>query len=158
MKKINFTKRLAYLGCTLFLAMFGLNSLSAQAPAGQTEITVRAIGNGGTFTNENGWELVDITTGTELACRAAGSSYPQSFAGTDSEVLNVVDGNMLELRVYDTFGDGWDGGNMNMEIEVTEDGSAGGCTTFPAGFFAVASYNPTGTDGTANLCANMSCM
>ncbi|MFT6359190.1 MAG: subtilisin-like proprotein convertase family protein, partial [Saprospiraceae bacterium] len=134
--------------------MFGLNSLSAQAPAGQTEITVRAIGNGGTFTNENGWELVDITTGTELACRAAGSSYPQSFAGTDSEVLNVVDGNMLELRVYDTFGDGWDGGNMNMEIEVTEDGSAGGCTTFPAGFFAVASYNPTGTDGTANLCAN----
>lgn len=93
----------------------------AQCPAGQTEITLEI--NAPNFGGEVGWELVDATTGMVIACQPAGTYATGSV--TIEGPFCVIDGNTIVFTGYDSFGDDWNGGFVN--ITITEDGSVNGC-------------------------------
>jgi len=95
----------------------------AQCPAGQTEITLEIVTVG--FGAEVGWELVDATTGTVIACQPSGT-YASNTTTLEGPYC-VMDGNTLVFTGYDSFGDDWNGGFFN--VIVTEDGSVNGCGT-----------------------------
>jgi len=96
--------------------------VSGQCPAGQTEITIEIFHP--SFGNEVGWELVDQTTGTVIACQPTGT-YATSPTPTIEGPYCVTDGNTLVFTGYDSFGDDWNGGFFN--VIITEDGSVNGC-------------------------------
>jgi len=95
---------------------------SAQCPVGQTEISIEIFHP--SFGNEVGWELVDQTTGTVIACQPTGT-YTTSPTPTLEGPYCVTDGNTLVFTGYDSFGDDWNGGYFN--VIVTEDGSVNEC-------------------------------
>jgi len=104
----------------LFSLFLGYN-ISAQCPAGQTEITIEI--NAAAFPTEIGWELVDQTANVVIACQPQGTYL---VAGTVTEgPFCVTDGNALVFTGYDSFGDDWNGGSFN--VIITEDGSVNGC-------------------------------
>lgn len=118
-KKTNMKNILAIICATL--VMFSAYDLSAQCPAGQTEISIEVITAG--FPGEVGWELIDQTAGTVIACAPAGT---YGAAGTVVEgPFCVTDGNTIAFQGNDSFGDGWNGGSFN--VIITEDGSVNGC-------------------------------
>ncbi len=106
---------------TICCLLFGIY-VNAQCPAGQTEITLEIFHT--SFGNEVGWELVNQTTGTVIACQPAGT-YATSATPTLEGPFCVTDGNTLVFTGYDSFGDDWNGGFFN--VIVTEDGSVNGC-------------------------------
>ncbi len=107
---------------TLFL-LVGLSFAGyGQCPAGQTEITIEIYPI--SFGSEVGWELVDITANTVVACRPSGT-YVTGPGPVVEGPFCVTDGNTLEFTGYDSFGDDWNGGYFN--VIITEDGSVNGC-------------------------------
>lgn len=104
----------------LVCLFFGLRA-NAQCPAGQTEITIEIVTVG--FGNEVGWELVDQTTGAIVACQPSGT-YASNATVVEGPFC-VTDGNTLVFTGYDSFGDDWNGGFIN--VTITEDGSVNGC-------------------------------
>jgi len=117
MKETNFTKILCL--CLMFFGVLGTQKMMAQCPVGQTQVCVTTIA--GAFDTENGWELVDVTANTVLACESSG---PGVVAGMT--MVCATDGNVLELHTYDDFGDTWNGAEI--EVATCEDGSVNGCT------------------------------
>ncbi len=115
MKKIFnlFTKQVAF----AFAFMLSVGMLSAQCPAGQTNVDITYATGG--FNGENGWSLYDKTTGTELACDAMNPS-----AGVTS--VCVTDNNNICLVTFETFGDGWCA-PAAITIAVNEDASVNAC-------------------------------
>jgi hypothetical protein len=109
MKKIKITQFL----CLAFLTLFGFQAI-AQCPSGETEVTVTYTS--GSFDTENAWSLYDATAGVELAC------YQTSQNGATSTTACVTQGNDIELRTFESFGDGWNGSTI--AVATTEDGSA----------------------------------
>jgi len=89
--------------------------------AGQTEISIEIVT--AAFGGEVGWELVDATTGTVIACQPSGTYG--SNATTIEGPYCITDGNTLVFTGYDSFGDDWNGGFFN--VIVTEDGSVNEC-------------------------------
>lgn len=104
--------------CLVFLLM--VTVASAQCPAGETKVDVTYTV--GAFNGENGWALWDATAGVELLCQPTGGAGP---AGGTSSVC-VTDNNTIELRGFETFGDGWCA-PANIVVEVNETGAANGC-------------------------------
>ncbi len=107
---------------TLFFCVLSSFYAAAQCPAGQTEITLEIFHP--SFGVEVGWELVDQTTGTVIACQPSGT-YASSPTPTIEGPYCVTDGNTIVFTGYDSFGDDWNGGFFNLII--TEDGSVNGC-------------------------------
>ena len=123
MKKIYhlFTQRIA-----LVLAMmFTVGMLSAQCPAGQTNVDVDYTAGG--FNGENGWALFDATAGVVLACASTGGAGP----ATGVTSVCVTDGNTIQLATFETFGDGWCP-PAEIDVLVNETGAANACAA-PAG-------------------------
>ena len=106
---------------TILVCLLGSFYVGAQCPAGQTEITLEI--NAPSFGGEVGWELVDATTGMVIACQPAGT-YATGDVVTEGPFC-VTDGNTIIFTGYDSFGDDWNGGFVN--ITITEDGSTNGC-------------------------------
>ena len=109
---------------SLIFCLFLGSYVYAQCPVGQTEITLEIIHT--SFGVEVGWELVDQTTGTIIACQPAGT-YATSAIPTTEGPFCVTNGNTIVFTGYDSFGDDWNGGFVN--ITITEDGSTNGCTS-----------------------------
>lgn len=117
---------------------------TAQCPPGQTNVEVTYTAGG--FNFENGWALWDATTGTELLCAPTGGLGPA--AGTQS--VCVTDNNAIELRGFETFGDGWCP-PANIVVAVNETGAANGCANpngGPAGVAQVIYDGDSGASGT----------
>ena len=114
MKKTNFTKILSWAFCMLGMMLGG--NVFAQAPAGQTQVTISF--GAGSFANEISWELVNTVSNTVTECQAIGT-----FTGA-TVVTNCIDEEDYEFKAFDSFGDSWNG--WTFTIEVTEDGSANG--------------------------------
>ncbi len=108
---------------TLLLILTISISAQAQCPNGQTEIIVEI--NAVSFGSEMGWELVDATSNTVIACQPSGT-YSTGTVVQEGPFC-VPNGNTIELVGYDNFGDDWNGGYFN--IIITEDGSVNGCGT-----------------------------
>lgn len=143
MKKTNFTKILTWACCMLGLMLGG--NVMAQAPAGETEITISFAA--GAFANEIGWELVHVPSNTEVECVATGT-----FTGA-TVVTNCVDDEPYEFRAFDSFGDTWNG--WTFTIEVTENGSANGCANPQTGLlFYDGVEAPDPGPATPNTCGN----
>ena len=112
MKKIKITQYL----CLAFMTLMSFQAM-AQCPVGETNVTVTYTS--GIFDNENAWSLWDATAGVELAC------YATNQTGSDSQTACVTQGNDIELRAFESFGDGWD--NASIEVATSDDGSNNGC-------------------------------
>lgn len=104
----------------LVVMMLVVTVASAQCPVGQTKVDVTYTTGG--FNGENGWSLYDVTAGVELLCEDTGGSGPP--AGTQS--VCVTDNNTIELRGFETFGDGWCP-PANIVVAVNETGAVSGC-------------------------------
>jgi len=113
-------KHLILFMSALLFSLYGFS----QCPAGQTEITIEIFPI--SFGGEVGWELVDQTTGTVIACQPAGT-YSTGPGPVVEGPFCVTDGNTIVFTGYDSFGDDWNGGFFNLTI--TEDGSTNGCST-----------------------------
>jgi len=113
--------------CALALA---LTSLSLKA---QVNITMNWTT--GAFAAEPGWEVIRVATNTTVFCEATAGAAP--FAG--ATILNLAPG-VYEVRGFDSFGDGWNGGLLTF--------SQGALTLFSsagppnAGFFPGANACP----------------
>ena len=92
----------------------------AQCPVGQTEVSITMSGE--TFTGENAWLLYDATAGSAVACV---NSNPNEWVNNQTVTACVNDGNTIELYGYESFGDGWNGGQL--DVWTTESGAANGC-------------------------------
>ncbi|MEZ4931397.1 MAG: hypothetical protein R2788_04600 [Saprospiraceae bacterium] len=68
--------------------------------------------NTGAFLNETGWEIVNVGTNVVYDCEDAGLA-PNAVPGTIT-LPGLPDGN-YEVRAFDSFGDGWNGGSMTVE-------------------------------------------
>jgi len=106
---------------TIACSLISLYAL-AQCPAGQTEITIEIYPI--SFGGEIGWELVNQTTGTVIACQPSGT-YATGPGPVIEGPFCVTDGDNITFTGYDTFGDDWNGGFFN--VIITEDGSVNGC-------------------------------
>lgn len=97
-----------------FFLLLGLGqvSLSAQCSDGQTNVSI-AMDNE-EFPGDNGWELWDATDGVRVACS-------DNWINGASVEACVTNGNEYELYGYDSFGDGWNGGTL--EVVTSENGS-----------------------------------
>lgn len=98
-----------------------MQSLHAQCPAGQTEISIEI--NAISFGTEISWELVNTTTGNVEASQPCGTYATGDVVLEGPFCVNNADSYVL--IGYDTFGDDWNGGFFNLII--TEDGSINGC-------------------------------
>src|SRR5690606_17259559 len=112
MKKIKITKLL----CVVMAVFLGYHA-NAQCPVGSTEVTVTYTT--GTFDTENAWSLWDATSGTELLC------YATNQSGASTQTTCVTHDNNIELRTWESFGDGWNGSTIT--VATTEDGTVNGC-------------------------------
>ncbi len=112
MKKIKITQLL----CLVMFTLYGFQAI-AQCPTGETNVTVTYTS--GIFDEENAWSLYDATAGVELAC------YATSQTGANSQSACVTQGNDIELRTFESFGDGWD--NASIDVSTSDDGSSNGC-------------------------------
>jgi len=103
---------------TITFALIGLvinQSLYAQCPAGETEVTIQFT-DAGTFPGEIQWDYIAGGIISGLG----------PFLVTDVVTVCVADGNLLIIGC-DTFGDGWNGAEYI--VTITEDGSVNGCGT-----------------------------
>ena len=105
MKKANFTFK--YVFGALMFVLLGTSSVFSQV----TEL--RWVGGG--FLNESGWEVLNTTTGTIIDCEAGGTA-PNAPA---TKTIALSDGDTYEIYGYDSFGDGWNGGQMEVVDFVT---------------------------------------
>jgi hypothetical protein len=98
------------------LTLFGFQA-NAQCPNGETNVTVTYTS--GIFDQENAWSLYDVDAGVELVC------YATNQTGANTQSACVTQGNNIELRAFESFGDGWD--NASITVATNDDGSANGC-------------------------------
>ncbi len=120
-----YTKRLFALILMLFLFYCNSPNLLAQCGAGETEITITVTPTGTSFPGEIGWELLD-NTGTSVAGPTCGDYDCDPFApiaaGCEdcndpvSESICISTGTQYTFNAYDSFGDGWDGAFVDLEI------------------------------------------
>ena len=97
-----------------YLLVLAIAMFSVQVGMSQTTVTVDYTTGG--FNGENGWKLVDVTAGTEIAC----FNNPPGVANT----YTITDGNEFELQGYETFGDGWcPPANINLSLNLPGGGS-----------------------------------
>lgn len=97
MKKTIYSLRI--LLSTLFVAIFGM-VLSAQ-------VDVQMTWTPGAFAGEPGWEVINTNTNAVVFCEAAGGTVPASAT------LSLDTGVPYEVRGFDSYGDGWNGGNLS---------------------------------------------
>ena len=124
MKKTNFTL-IKYLFLSIGM-MFGLQTATAQCGVCEVEVSVTMSGE--TFAGENSWVLWDATAGASLAC--VNSNTFNGFGGVswvNGSTLTACApvGNSMEVHVYESFGDGWQGGTLT--VAFSEDGSVNNC-------------------------------
>jgi subtilisin-like proprotein convertase family protein len=116
--------------CLVAMVIFSsaTTSLNAQCMDGTTEVTVTMTNE--TFAGENSWILWDATAGMTIAGvnsapGAAGATACANTTATGGWINNqsvtacAIDGNVIELYTYESFGDGWQNGNLL--VETTED-------------------------------------
>ena len=123
-----------YFSILLILIAFPL-ALSAQCPAGETEITLDFNGSGA-FPSEVSFDLSDGTTiYASIDCGL--------FVGdgtSDDITVCVPDNTTLTLSSYDDYGDGWNGELLT--ILISEDGTTNGCAV-QTGCVVLSEYGPT---------------
>src|SRR6056297_445953 len=97
-----------------FLAMLSVSAVTGQVVT-CTTTGVSVTINTGTdpFAGEVGWELFNVTTGEVVAYESTG--FP---LGTNQSVTFNAPGGNYELYGYDTFGDNWNG----FDIEIVSNG------------------------------------
>jgi hypothetical protein len=105
MKKKRFTLQSMLMGCMVLL--LGAGTLSAQ-------VNIERNWTAGTFDTEIGWEIINVTTQDVVDCIAP----PNAFGTPATTVLNVPAGT-YELRVWDDFGDGWNGAAISITQGAT---------------------------------------
>ena len=110
-----FTKCLG-LFCLAVLCCFSLQNAAAQCGAGETEITI--IINSGGSANEIGWELYDGSMTPVVSGACGAYSGMNNTDAVDTQTLCLNDGETYTFNAYDTFGDGWNGG----DAEILADG------------------------------------
>ncbi len=86
--------------------------LLGQCPDGETNITI--LMDNEAFPSENSWELWDATAGEQVVC------FDNWTNGTSVDVC-ITNGNTYELYGYESFGDGWNSGTL--EVITSEDAS-----------------------------------
>ena len=86
--------------------------LLGQCPDGETNITI--LMDNEIFPSENGWELWDATAGVQVVCNS-------SWTNGASVEACIINGNTYELYGYESFGDGWNSGTL--EVITSEDAS-----------------------------------
>jgi len=134
MKKIYSLIQFSLLAMVIFSS--AATNLNAQCADGTTEVSVTMSNE--TFDGENSWLLWDATAGMALAgvnsnatSMPAGGTPAVPCANTtpsggwvDGQTVSacVTDGNVIELYTYESFGDGWQNGNLL--VETTEDATA----------------------------------
>jgi len=123
----------------LVLVFGAIQTISAQCPAGQTQVCVEY--GSGSFNGENSWLLWDATAGTDIACDDA-PSVPGTYTAC------ATNGNTLELYAFETFGDNWNGATLSLSI--CENGSANGCDAQSSLLYG-PDGNPGGADGNGSL-------
>ncbi len=130
MKKIyNFLTKLT--ACTVLL--LSVQVMYGQCPVGQTEVSVTMSGE--IFTGENDWLLWDATAGSSVRCQT-------TWTNNLTVTACATDGNTIELYGYETFGDGWNGGTL--DVAITEDGSVNGCLMQNTPVFSGGAVSGTG--------------
>lgn len=97
----------------LCLIMGSSDFLIAQCPAGQIELTVSYDPNN--FPEDNGWILWDTDANAEVDCYASGNASSSTYSANHC----VVEGTNLELRAWDSFGDGWDNASISIDCGLT---------------------------------------
>jgi len=119
MKKMNFTFKSILVGF-MFLTL-GLITASAQ-------VTITRTWAAGAFAGEPGWEIINTATNVVYECDQSGQVTPNNVVN-----LNVPPGT-YEVRGFDSYGDGWNGGVLTItQGPVTLFSSSG-----PPGF----TFNP----------------
>ena len=131
MKKIKITQIL----CLAFMTLMSFQAM-AQCPVGETNVTVTY--QSGIFDNENAWSLWDATAGVELAC------YASNDLGNSTQSACVTQGNDIELRAFESFGDNWNGATV--AVATSDDGSENGCDPDMETLYG-PNGNPGGADG-----------
>ena len=116
-----------------------------QCPAGETNVDVCYTAGG--FNAENGWLLWNATTG---AVQLDGGNDPAEGTMTTC----VTDGDVIELYVFETFGDGWCLPAC-IDVKTNESGLVNGCaaqnealiTTCPQNNICLLYTSPSPRDG-----------
>ena len=124
MKKL--TKQL-FVGFSFLFAMLLTNFVVAQQ-----SITLEWSPGG--FVGEVGYEIIQSSTGAVVACEQTGG------AGPTTQTVLLADDETYEVRGFDSWGDGWNGGVLTPTIAGVSLGS-----------FAMPSTGGLGT-GTTNTC------
>jgi len=99
MKKANFTIRQTL---AALLLLFCAGSVMAQ-------VDIERDWNPGGFNGEVGWEIIEVATQVVHDCEQSGGAGPSGVPTTISVPLGTY-----EVRGFDSFGDGWNGGILNV--------------------------------------------
>ncbi len=160
MKKANFTRFFSL--CLAALGLLLSQVAIAQCPAGFTQISVN-MGDDA-FPAENSWLLWDATAGApatfdlgpETICGVVGTDPAPVMACVNSLTNDWVDngsvtfcatiGNTYELYVYESFGDGWNGGGTGIGVTGADDGSGNGCGPDASNYIPFGNPAPSGND------------
>lgn len=134
MKKIyNYLTKLT--ACAVLL--LSVQVMFGQCPNGQTEVSITMSGE--TFTGENDWLLWDATANTSVRCQTV-------WTNNATVTACATDGNTIELYGYESFGDGWNGGQL--DLATSEDGSVNGCV--PQNIFLFSGASNASGNGFTN--------
>ncbi len=106
---------------TILTCLLGSLYVSAQCPAGQTEVTIELTT--AAFATEKNWDIYE--NGVLVTVDATGAAIPSPINGAVAVTICATDGASITVDGCDTFGDGWDG--TDITITNTEDGSVNGC-------------------------------
>ncbi len=105
----------------------------------QAQVNIVRTFSPGSFAAECGWEIINVGTNTVYDCEAAGGTTPPTTPAT----LSVPAGT-YQVRAYDSFGDGWNGG----QISITQGGVSLCQATLSSGGFSNTCPGPNPTPGT----------
>jgi len=136
MKKANSTIR----QCLAAIAMLFI------AGSAVAQINIDRTFTAGGFLNETGWEIYNVNTGVVYDCEEAGT-LPNAVGGTVT--LNVPAGD-YQLTGFDSFGDGWNGGSMEITVTATGANLCGPVTHTGGG---INTCNGAVSPGGAVLCS-----
>ncbi|MEZ4887599.1 MAG: SdrD B-like domain-containing protein [Chitinophagales bacterium] len=112
----------------LMLFLFYCNSPDtfAQCTGSETEITV-TVSPTGAFSGEIGWELLETATGTSIEGPTCGDFDCGTGAGCPNcntpvtQTICVSSSTQYTFNAYDSFGDGWSGSTVTIEISSGAD-------------------------------------
>jgi len=96
------------------LCCFSLQNATAQCGVGETEVTI--VINTGGFGSEVGWELYDGSMNPVAQGGCGLETYSSNTDAVATEVLCLTNGETYTFNGYDEFGDGWNGGTVDIFV------------------------------------------